>query len=106
MKWLNWALRALKSINAAGPMPEKVTLLWVVRATVGTKPAVGFLQQTYAADSATPAGQTAPLIGEGKNEISLHPMADKEEGSASKEKPTTPRFVVTAIELKLKISAS
>ncbi len=97
---------ALKSINAAGPLPEKVTMLWMVRAPVGAKPTVGFLQQSYAADSATPPGQTAPLVGERASEITLHPMSDKEEGSASKEKPATPRFVITAIELKLKTSTS
>jgi len=97
---------ALKSINAGGSLPEKGAMLWTVRAPVGTKPAVGFLQQSYAADAATPTGQSAPLIGEKKNEIALHPMADKEEGSASREKPAVPRFTITAVELKLKASAS
>jgi Protein of unknown function (DUF992) len=97
---------ALKSINVAGPLPDKVTLLWVVRAPTGTRPAPGLLQQSYAADSATPLGQTAPLVGEQNSEITLHSMAEKEEGSASKEKPDTPRFAITAIELKLKSSTS
>jgi hypothetical protein len=96
----------LKSINVGGSLPEKGAMLWTVRAQVGTKPAAGFLQQSYAADAATPAGQSAPLIGEKNSEIALHPMADKEEGSASKEKPAVPRFAITTVELKLKASAS
>src|SRR5882724_2886039 len=81
---------ALKSINAAGPLPAKATLLWTVRAPVGTQLAPALLQQSYAADSATPAGQIAPLVGEKRSEITLHVMSDNEEGSASKEKPKTP----------------
>jgi len=96
---------ALKSINAAQPLPRKATMLWVVRAAAGGKPAIGFLQQSYAADPTIPASETAPLVGEGKTEISLHPMADKKEGSATKEKPDTPRFAITGMELKLKTSA-
>jgi len=97
---------ALKSINAAGPLPEKATLLWTVRAPTGMALTAGLLQQSYAADSATPAGQTAPLVGERHNDITLHTMEEKKEGSASKEKPDVPRFTITAIELKLKSSAS
>jgi len=33
-------------------------------------------------------------------------MAEKEEGSASKEKPEPRRFVITEIELKLKVGTS
>jgi hypothetical protein len=64
------------------------------------------LQQSYAADQATPPGQTAPLVGERNSEITLHTMAEKEEGSASKEKAETRRFAITEIELKLKVGAS
>jgi hypothetical protein len=96
----------LRSINAGGPLPQKVTLLWVVRVPVGTRPAPGLLQQTYAVDTATPAGQTAPLVGERNSEITLHTMAEKREGSASKEKLETPVFIVIAMELKLMTSTS
>ena len=57
---------ALKSINAAGPLPEKVTMLWTVRAPVGINPTVGFLQQSYAADPATPPGSNSAFGGRGK----------------------------------------
>ena len=96
----------LKSINAAGPLPDKGTMLWMVRAPRGTQLAPGLLQQSYAADNTTPAGQTPPLVGERNGEITLLTMAEKKEGSASKEKPETPRSIVTAVELKLKVSAS
>jgi Protein of unknown function (DUF992) len=97
---------ALKSINTAGPLPDSATLLWMVRAPVGAQATPGLLQQSYSADPATPAGQTAPLVGERTSEITLHTMSDKEEGSASKEKQSVPRFVITGIELKLKATAS
>jgi uncharacterized protein DUF992 len=90
---------ALKGINAGGTLPDKVALLWMVRAPTGTRPAPGLLQQTYAADSATPAGQTAPLVGERNTEITLHTMAEKEEGSTSKEKPVKPRFAITLTQM-------
>ena len=97
---------ALKSISAAGTLPDKVTLLWVVRAPTGRRPTAGLLQQSFAADLATPLGQTAQLVGERNNEITLHTMADKEEGSASKDQRSAPRFAITAIELKLMASTS
>jgi Protein of unknown function (DUF992) len=97
---------ALKSINGVGPLPEKTTMLWVVRAPIRTRPTVGLLQQSYSADSATPAGQAAPLVGERDSEITLHSMSDKEEGSASKEKQSVPQFTITAIELKLRATTS
>jgi hypothetical protein len=97
---------ALKSINAAGPLPENATMLWMVRAPMGTQPSPGLLQQSYSADSTTPRGQTPPLVGEQNSEIILHTMSDKEEGGASKEKQSAPRFAIIEIELKLKASTS
>jgi hypothetical protein len=92
---------ALKSINAAGPIPLKLTILWTVRAPVGTRTAPGLLQQRYAADPAAPAVQVAPLVGERNVEITLQPMSDKEVGSASKERQAAPPYAITAIEIKL-----
>lgn len=96
----------LKSMNATGPLPEKLTVLWVVRAPAGTQPSPGLLQQSYSADSTTPAGQTPLLVGDHNGEITLHTMSDREEGSAAKEKQSVARFAITAIELKLKASTS
>ena len=87
-------------------MPDNVALLWTVRAPVGTWASPGLLQQSYAADAATPQGQMAPLVGESNGGIALHIMADQEAGSASKEKRSAPPFTITAIELKLKIAAT
>jgi hypothetical protein len=96
----------LKSINAAGLIPRKVTMLWTVKSPIGTQSVVGLLQQDYAADPATPAGQVPLLIGERTTEITLHSMVDKKEGSASKEKQAAPPFTITAIGLKLKATAT
>ncbi len=96
----------LKSINGVGPLPEKVTMLWVVRAPIGTRPTAGLLQQSYSAGSGTPPGQTAPLVGERNSEITLHTMSDMDEGSASKEKQSVARFGITGIELKLTATTS
>jgi len=94
----------IKTINVGGTLPEKAAVLWKVKAAPGTETTAGLLQQVYAADQATPSGQVPALIGEPKSDISLHSMADKEEGSASQEKQATPRFLVTAVELMLKAS--
>jgi hypothetical protein len=96
----------LKSINAAGPIPQMVTLLWTVRAPIGTQTVAGLLQQRYAADPATPAGKVALLIGERTTEITLHTMSDKKEGSVSMERRVAPPFAIVAIELKLKATAT
>ena len=93
----------IKTINVGGTLPE-AAVLWKVKAAAGTEMTAGVLQQVYAADQATPSGQVPALIGEPKGDISLHSMADKEEGSASQEKQTTPQFLVTAVELMLKAS--
>jgi hypothetical protein len=96
----------LRSINARGPLPENLTVLWVVRALAGTQPSPGLLQQSYSADSTTPLGQTPLLVGDQNGEITLHTLSDKEEGSAAKEKQSAARFAITAIELKLTASTS
>jgi Protein of unknown function (DUF992) len=93
---------ALRSINAGKMLPDKVALLWKVRAPVGTRVSPGLLEQSYAGDPATPPGQTTPLVGERNKHITLHTMSEKEEGTASKEQRPTRRFMPTTIELKLK----
>ena len=96
----------LKSINIIGPLPDNATLLWLVRAPAGTQPSVGLLQQVYSTDVATPAGHAAPLVGESKVEISLHALADKMETSASQEKSSPTRYLITSVDLKLIITTS
>jgi len=95
----------VKAIGVVGALPEKAALLWSVRAPMGTVATPGLLQQSYAADTGTPAGQTPLLVGERNGDITLQTMADKQEGNATKDKPTPPQFVVAAIELVLKVSA-
>jgi len=94
----------VKAIGVVGALPEKIALLWSVRAPMGTAVTPGLLQQSYAADTGTPVGQVPPLIGERNGNISLLTMTEKQEGSASKDKPTPPEFVVAAVELVLKVS--
>jgi Protein of unknown function (DUF992) len=94
----------VKAIGVVGALPEKVALLWSVRAPMGTAVTPGLLQQSYAADTGTPVGQVPPLIGERNGNISLLTMTEKQEGSGSKDKPTPPEFVVAAVELVLKVS--
>jgi len=97
---------SIKAVGAVGALPEKAAMLWSVRAPLGTQPTPGLLQQDYAADTGAPPGQSAPLRGERGGELTLHTMADKPEGSASKEKPTAPQFLVSEIALVLKVSTS
>jgi Protein of unknown function (DUF992) len=92
----------VKAIGGAGALPENKALLWSVRAPVGTVYTPGLLQQSYAVDATTPSGQTPPLIGERNGLISLFTMAEKQEGSASKENQPAPLFVIADIELVLK----
>jgi Protein of unknown function (DUF992) len=91
----------VKAIGGTGALPENRALLWSVRAPVGTVYTLGLLQQSYAVDATTPSGQTPPLIGERNGSISLFTMAEKQEGSASKEKQPAPLFVIADIELVL-----
>jgi hypothetical protein len=97
---------ALKSINAGKMLPENVTLLWKVRAPVGTRPTPGLLEQTYAADTATPVDHAMPLLGERNHQIALHTMAENEEASKDHNQRHPRRFAITAIELKLKAATS
>jgi Protein of unknown function (DUF992) len=97
---------SIRAVGGIGALPEKTAMLWSVRAPLGTKPKPGLLQQDYAADMSAPRGQPAPLRGERNGEMTLHTMADKPEGSASKDKPPAPQFLVSEIELVLKASTS
>ena len=92
----------VKAIRGTGALRENRALLWSVRAPVGTMYTPGLLQQAYAIDATTPKGQTPPLIGERNGSISLFTMAEKQEGSASKESQSAPLFVIADIELVLK----
>ena len=83
---------------------KKSAVLWVVKGVPGTPMNAGFLQQSYAADSAGPRDQTAPpLVGEANGNVILQSMAEKEEGSATSQEKSRPGgFVIVALELKLK----
>jgi hypothetical protein len=94
----------VRSISVVGKLPDRFTILWLVRGPWGTQPPAGLLQQSYAVDEATPAGQVPPLVGEHNTKIILHTMADKREGNASQEKQPRPDFVLTGVELLLKAS--
>jgi hypothetical protein len=96
----------VKAIAGAGALPENRALLWSVRALVGTVYRPALLQQSYAVDATTPSGQTPPLIGERNGSISLFTMAEKQEGSASKEDQPAPLFVIADIELVLKAAVA
>ena len=54
-------------------------------------------------DEATPASQVPPLVGERNTKIILHSMAEKQEGIVSQEKQPRPDFILTGVELLLKI---
>jgi hypothetical protein len=96
----------VRSISVVGKLPDQLTLLWVVKGPLGTQLPAGLLQQSYAVDDATPAGQVPPLVGDRNNKIVLHAMADKREGNASQEKQPRPDFLLTSVELILKVSTS
>lgn len=82
---------------------EKRTLLWLVKAPSGTPWPPGFLQQSYAADPKTPAGQVPDLIGQANADIVLQSMIERKEGSASAgDRSPAAVFSVLAAELKLK----
>jgi hypothetical protein len=79
----------------------KATLLWRVKVPPAMSAQPGFLEQSYAADSRTPANQIPDLIGR-INSVVLQSMADKEEGSAgARERPPAPSAAVLGLELKL-----
>ena len=91
----------VKSISTMRALPERLTILWIVKAPFGMQAKPGFLQQGYAVDRAASTGETTPLMGEKNTELSLHPLADKEPGSASRETPPLPRYIITSVELVL-----
>jgi Protein of unknown function (DUF992) len=95
----------VRSISVVGKLPDRFTLLWVVKGPLGTLPSAGLLQQSYVVDEATPAGQVPPLVGERNTKIILHSMAEKREGIASQENQPRPDFILTGVELLLKIGA-
>ena len=95
----------VRSIAVAGKLPDRFTIMWVVTGPWGTRPTAGLLQQKYAIDEATPAGQVPPLIGERNANIILHAMADKREGIVSQEKQPRPDYVLSGVELLLKASS-
>jgi hypothetical protein len=90
-------LRSIGDKPAAGR-----TLLWSVRAPLGTRFSPGLLQQTYTADRSTPAGQVPALIGERSDTLSLHSLTEKPLGAASKAEQPAPAFMAVDIELVLK----
>jgi hypothetical protein len=85
---------------------ETRTLLWSVKAPSEPPLPPGFLQQSYAADPKTPAGQVPDLIGDVNSDIILQSMADRKEGSVSAgEKAPAAAFAVLGAELRLKSTA-
>jgi Protein of unknown function (DUF992) len=96
----------VRSIGVVGKLPDRFTLLWIVKGPLGAQSPAGLLQQSYAVDDATPVGQVPPLVGDRNNKIVLHAMADKREGPASQEKQPRPDFILTGVELILRASTS
>ena len=88
--------------SIGGRTAEGRAILWSVRAPLGTRYSPGLLQQTYAADRATPAGQVPPLIGERNDMISLYTLTQKPPGAVSKEEQPAPALIVADMELVLK----
>ncbi|HEY1244900.1 MAG TPA: DUF992 domain-containing protein [Hyphomicrobiaceae bacterium] len=82
---------------------EKRTLLWLVKAPTAAPWPPGFLQQSYAADPKTPAGQVPDLIGQANAGVVLQSMAERKEGSVSAgDKSPAAGFAVLGAEFKLK----
>ena len=94
----------VKSISTLGRLPERLTLMWLVRAPFGTHAKPGLLQQSYSIDPTAPPEQAATLTGEQNANISLQPMADKEPDNVPKEDAPSPRYVITSVELVLKLA--
>jgi hypothetical protein len=82
---------------------EKRTLLWLVKAPSAPPWPPGFLQQSYAADPKTPAGQVPDLIGQVNAGVVLQSMTERKEGSVSAgDKSPALGFAVLGAEFKLK----
>ena len=81
---------------------EGPAILWSVRAPLGTRYIPGLLQQTYAADRATPAGQVPALVGERNEMLSLHTLTEKAPGTASKGEQPAPLLIFADMELVIK----
>jgi len=92
----------VKSVTAMGRLPERLTLLFLVKGSFSTRLTPGLLQQTYALDPSAAHPATAALGGERNADISLQPLTEREPGSAAQERDATPRYVITAVELVLK----
>jgi hypothetical protein len=88
--------------SIGGRTAEGRAILWSVRAPRGTRYTPGLLQQTYAADRATPVGQVPPLIGEHNDMISLYTLTHKPPGVVSKEEQPAPALIVADMDLVLK----
>jgi hypothetical protein len=93
----------VKSVPTMGRLPERLTILWSVKAPFGTEPRPGLLQQSFAADPAAATGREGLLAGEKNAELSLQPLADRKPGSASQE-AALPPYRITTLELVLKVA--
>jgi hypothetical protein len=92
----------VKNATAMEQLPERLTLLFLVKGPFGTRAKPGFLQQAYALDPGAARPTTAPLAGEHNPEISLQPMADVRPGSAQSADAPRPQYVITGVELVLR----
>jgi hypothetical protein len=92
----------VKNATAMEQLPERLTLLFLVKGPFGTRAKPGFLQQAYALDPGAVRPATAPLAGERNPEISLQPMADAPPGSAASAQAPKPQYVITGVELVLR----
>ena len=84
---------------------KHATLLWLVKAPSMMSTPPGFLQQSYASDPKTPAGQIPDMIGQANAGIVLQSMADKKEGSTST-KDKSPALATIVLELLLKLKST
>ena len=94
------------AIQGVGPSPDNDdTAIWIVMG-IPQILSPGLLQQSYAADPATPVDQVPRLVGEANSSIVLCSMTDKDASSTGAPQKSRPSvFVIVALDLKLKSAA-
>jgi len=93
-------------VQVANPSLDwKRTLLWSVKAPSEGLAVPGLLNQSYAADPRTPAGQIPDMIGELHSGVVLQTMSDPKEGSSGARERSPAAFTVLGVQLELRTTA-
>lgn len=86
----------MHTVSRTPDRPADAAMLWVVKGEAQTALTPGLLQQSFAADPATPPEQMPPaMVGQLRSDVLLQPMADKQVGAVGA------GLIVITVELTL-----